>query len=302
MDGAMEICEGHVPNLMDGGMDDFKFHYEAILPELSQPVPKIHPDRIANLAWMQGLASPLDPTRDIDMDSQAEQNNTNPIGQSRASSARNLEQPQRLSRSPRQRSERYDPNIYPDYYVPSYQKRDRSPNSHEFGYRPLRRNRRTSSDYFQGVEPVDRYIASVVAAMADLDFKRDDRGDDRRDRGRSRGNRDNRGGNNKRRRDGKLEAVAKSWQMTDFETDEDDNQYNDRGPQRRRPNDRRDDRPPRREPYVEPPFAKLRRLILNIASSTKLPEDEAIEIAEYLRDNYDDEKTRNQFFDIFVQL
>lgn len=43
-------------------------------------------------------------------------------------------------------------------------------------------------------------------------------------------------------------------------------------------------------------------MILNIASSTKLPEDEAIEIAEYLRDHYDDEETRSGFFDVFVQL
>jgi hypothetical protein len=41
---------------------------------------------------------------------------------------------------------------------------------------------------------------------------------------------------------------------------------------------------------------------VNIASSTKLPEDEAIEIAEYLRDNYDDEEARNEFFDVLVLL
>jgi nuclear cap-binding protein subunit 1 len=43
-------------------------------------------------------------------------------------------------------------------------------------------------------------------------------------------------------------------------------------------------------------------MLLNIASSTKLPEDEAIEIAEFLRDNYDDEEARNEFFDVLVQL
>lgn len=46
----------------------------------------------------------------------------------------------------------------------------------------------------------------------------------------------------------------------------------------------------------------MRRLILNIASSTKLPRDEAIEIAQILGDNFDDERLRNDFFDVFVQL
>ena len=84
--------------------------------------------------------------------------------------------------------------------------------------------------------------------------------------------------------------------------DEDDHHYNNRddrrGPQRRR---RDDPQPPRRR-YEEPPLAKLRRMLLNIASSTKLPEDEAIEIAEFLRDHYDDEDARNEFFDVLVQL
>ena len=73
-----------------------------------------------------------------------------------------------------------------------------------------------------------------------------------------------------------------------------------RGPQRRR----RDDAPrqPRGGGYVEPPPARLRRMLVNIASSTKLPEDEAIEIAEILRDNYDDEEARNEFFDVLVLL
>lgn len=43
-------------------------------------------------------------------------------------------------------------------------------------------------------------------------------------------------------------------------------------------------------------------MTVNIASSTKLPQDEAIEIAELLRDNYHDEETRSEYFDIFVQL
>lgn len=45
--------------------------------------------------------------------------------------------------------------------------------------------------------------AQLVVAMADLDVRSDDR-EERRDRGRY--NRDNRGGNNKRRRDGELES------------------------------------------------------------------------------------------------
>lgn len=58
---------------------------------------------------------------------------------------------------------------------------------------------------------------------------------------------------------------------------------------------------PRRR-YEEPPFPKLRRLLLNIASSTKLPQDEAIEIATYFGEHYDDERLRSDFFDVFVQL
>lgn len=81
-------------------------------------------------------------------------------------------------------------------------------------------------------------------------------------------------------------------------TDEDNYAPRDdrRGPQRRR----RDD-PPRRR-YEEPPFPKLRRLLLNIASSTKLPQDEAVEIAIYLGEHFDDERLRSDFFDLFVQL
>jgi nuclear cap-binding protein subunit 1 len=81
--------------------------------------------------------------------------------------------------------------------------------------------------------------------------------------------------------------------------DDNDNYSRDRGrgPQRRR----QDDAPPRRR-YEEPPFPKLRRLLLNIASSTKLPQDEAIEIAKLFGEHYDDDKLRSDFFDVFVQL
>ncbi|KAL1608825.1 Nuclear cap-binding protein subunit 1 [Nothophoma quercina] len=110
--------------------------------------------------------------------------------------------------------------------------------------------------------------------MADLDVK-EERDYDRR------GTDSYRGGGNKRRRD-----------------DDDGQAYRDdrRGPQRRR----RDD-PPRRR-YEEPPFPKLRRLLLNIASSTKLPQDEAVEIATYFGEHYDDERLRSDVFDLFVQL
>jgi nuclear cap-binding protein subunit 1 len=81
--------------------------------------------------------------------------------------------------------------------------------------------------------------------------------------------------------------------------DDNDNYSRDRGrgPQRRR----NDDAPPRRR-YEEPPFPKLRRLLLNIASSTKLPQDEAIEIAKHFGEHFDDERLRSDFFDVFVQL
>jgi nuclear cap-binding protein subunit 1 len=46
----------------------------------------------------------------------------------------------------------------------------------------------------------------------------------------------------------------------------------------------------------------LRRLLLNIASSTKLPQDEAIEIAKLFGEHFDDERLRNDFFDVFLQL
>ncbi|KAG9196075.1 hypothetical protein G6011_01196 [Alternaria panax] len=128
----------------------------------------------------------------------------------------------------------------------------------------------------------DKARAVLVSTMADADFKeeredrREDRRDDRRDRGNYRGN-------NKRRRD-----------------DDSDTHYRGddrRGPQRRR----QDDGPPRRR-YEEPPFPKLRRLLLNIASSTKLPQDEAIEIAKFFGEHFDDERLRSDFFDVLVQL
>jgi hypothetical protein len=80
--------------------------------------------------------------------------------------------------------------------------------------------------------------------------------------------------------------------------DDNDNYSRDRGrgPQRRR----QDDAPRRR--YEEPAFPKLRRLLLNIASSTKLPQDEAIEIAKLFGEHFDDERLRNDFFDVFLQL
>ncbi|CAO2649598.1 Nn.00g069830.m01.CDS01 [Neocucurbitaria sp. VM-36] len=109
--------------------------------------------------------------------------------------------------------------------------------------------------------------------MADVEIKEER--DDRRDRGGYRGN-------HKRRRD-----------------DDGDNYY--RGDDRRGPQRRRHDDGPRRR-YEEPPFPKLRRLLLNIASSTKLPQDEAIEIAKYFGEQYDDERLRSDFFDVFVQL
>ena len=80
--------------------------------------------------------------------------------------------------------------------------------------------------------------------------------------------------------------------------DGDDNHY--RGDDRRNTRRRNDDAPRRR--YEEPPFPKLRRLLLNIASSTKLPQDEAIDIAKFFGEHYDDERLRSDFFDVFVQL
>ncbi|KAH7122575.1 cap binding protein [Dendryphion nanum] len=80
--------------------------------------------------------------------------------------------------------------------------------------------------------------------------------------------------------------------------EDDENHYDGRNNNSQRP--RHDHGPSRR--YEEPPFSKLRRLILNIAGSTNLPQDEAIEIAKVLGANFDDERLRNDFFDIVVQL
>ena len=43
-------------------------------------------------------------------------------------------------------------------------------------------------------------------------------------------------------------------------------------------------------------------MLLHIASSTKLPQDEATEIAEGLGENFDDEYLKTEFFGIMVQL
>jgi nuclear cap-binding protein subunit 1 len=83
--------------------------------------------------------------------------------------------------------------------------------------------------------------------------------------------------------------------------DDNDNHYRG-GDDRRGPQRRRNDDGPRRGRYEEPPFPKLRRLLLNIASSTKLPQDEAIEIAKFFGEHFDDERLRSDFFDVLVQL
>jgi hypothetical protein len=166
----------------------------------------------------------------------------------------------------RRRSQPIPTHWRPDYYTPSYSiLNDRNTTL------------RNSPD------------ASPPATMAD--DARDDRGDSYR--GDS-----YRGGGNKRRRDGEPIHASTPCYANDC-ADEDSGAYRDdrRGPQRRR----RDDGPPRRR-YEEPPFPKLRRLLLNIASSTKLPQDEAIEIAKYFGENFDDERLRSDFFDVFVQL
>jgi nuclear cap-binding protein subunit 1 len=43
-------------------------------------------------------------------------------------------------------------------------------------------------------------------------------------------------------------------------------------------------------------------MTLHIADSTKLPQEEAIEIAEYLRDHFDEEEARSEFYDTCLQL
>ncbi|KAF2258654.1 hypothetical protein CC78DRAFT_504248 [Lojkania enalia] len=110
----------------------------------------------------------------------------------------------------------------------------------------------------------------------DTDVKQEDR-EDGRDRGR------NRGGNSRKRR---------------YEADDDDNQGRRGPPPTQR---RRNDEPPRRR-YEEPPVSKIRRLLLNIASSTNLPQDEATYLAQYLSEHYDDEDARAQFFNLLPSL
>lgn len=173
-----------------------------------------------------------------------------------------------------------------DRYIPAYSKYYNH-DSHHFGSShcdsPVRE---PLPEAFQ-----HRAEVSFVAAMADLDVReeRDDR----------RGGDSYRGGGNKRRRDGKrvincVESVNVDGQFID----DHDNYSRDRG---RGPQRRRNDDGPRRR-YEEPPFPKLRRLLLNIASSTKLPQDEAIEIAKLFGEHYDDERLRSDFLDVFVQL
>ncbi|KAK7190190.1 hypothetical protein PSPO01_03911 [Paraphaeosphaeria sporulosa] len=177
---------------------------------------------------------------------------------------------ERSSPRPRRRrycSRSYEPSLYPDYYTPYHSRRDR-PRDQPHDSRV--------AELFEGITVEERNLSALVSSMADMDVGSGDR---------YRGS-GYRGGGNKRRRD-----------------DEDDYHYSPggrgdrRGPQRRR----YDDAPPRRR-YEEPAHAKLRRTILNIASSTKLPQDEAIEIAEYLRDHFDEEDARGEFYDTLLQL
>jgi nuclear cap-binding protein subunit 1 len=84
-------------------------------------------------------------------------------------------------------------------------------------------------------------------------------------------------------------------------TDDDDNNYDRRGPHQRRRND--DGPPPNNcRRFEEDPLAKLRRMLLNIAGSAKLPQEEAAEIAKDLGDNLDDDRVREQFFDLFITM
>ncbi|KAF2012681.1 hypothetical protein BU24DRAFT_435091 [Aaosphaeria arxii CBS 175.79] len=112
-----------------------------------------------------------------------------------------------------------------------------------------------------------------------MDIRHDDNDRRRRNNNGYRG-----GGNRKRARD-----------------DEDDYHYD---PRRRPPQRQRggDDQPASRRRYEEVPFAKLRRMTLNIAGSAQLPQDEAIELAKVFAENYDDERLRNDYFDIIIQL
>lgn len=43
-------------------------------------------------------------------------------------------------------------------------------------------------------------------------------------------------------------------------------------------------------------------MILHIADTTKVPQEEAIEIAEYLRDHFDEEDARSEFYETLIQL
>jgi hypothetical protein len=186
----------------------------------------------------------------------------------------------RLPHRPRRRSLARYTRKPPDRYVPYYQ--------------------HVRGDYYT---PGPRANADDVLAeqMADLEVRNDDRGDrgdrgDRRDRGRNRGNNNN---NRKRRRDGEFQRCHHAMVPAKLtrSADEDDD-LDRRGPPQRR---RQDDGPPRRR-FEEAPLAKLRRMLLNIAGSAKLPVDEATEIAQGLGENMDDEYLKNEFFDILVQL
>jgi hypothetical protein len=190
----------------------------------------------------------------------------------------------------RQYRDQIPPHWRSDHHAPTYS------TYYDYDDTRGRANRNESQFREPSTETLrSRAEATYVAHMADVDVK-EDRGDRRDGADRHRGGG---GGNNKRRRDGKL-AI---WQFrTSYQlmfADDNDNYSRDRGrgPQRRR----QDDAPPRRR-YEEPPFPKLRRLLLNIASSTKLPQDEAIEIAKLFGEHYDDDKLRSDFFDVFVQL
>lgn len=152
-----------------------------------------------------------------------------------------------------------------------------------------RRYRTSSPDTLR-----DRAEAASVSAMADLDVKEEPR-DDRRGVDSYRGG----GYNNKRRRDGKLAMKRPDLIATLTRADDNDNYSRDRG---RGPQRRRHDEGLQRRKFEEAPFPRLRRLLLHIASSTKLPQDEAIEIAKVFGENFDDERLRSDVFDIWVQL
>jgi hypothetical protein len=215
-------------------------------------------------------------------------------GQARAHSNLDLHRtaPRRIKahRSRRKYYDSFNRYLQHDCYAPRYSVYHDPGDSHGRACHPDRGYREPSQETLR-----NRAETRFVSAMADLDVKEEPR-EDRRDGDRYRG-----GGNNKRRRDGKL-VIRCCEDIRDTNTgfaDDNDNYARDRGrgPQRRR----NDDAPPRRR-YEEPPFPKLRRLLLNIASSTKLPQDEAIEIAKYFGEHFDDERLRSDFFDVWVQL